>query len=101
MIKPNKLYLCKNGSPLVLGIDNKIALVSSEQLSLSSYFNNYITLNDGDIITITRSDDGSIKFPNKVNYIENQIQNNTTKLNPIQTYKKYKLNQTKTKQTCT
>ena len=72
---PNKLYLCKNGSPLVLGIDNHFALISSEQLSLSRYFNHYITLNDGDILTITKSSDGVIQFPNKINYIQNIIQN--------------------------
>lgn len=72
---PNKLYLCKNGSPLVLGIDTHFALISSEQLSLSRYFNHYITLNDGDILTITKSIDGTIQFPNKINYIQNIIQN--------------------------
>ena len=72
---PNKLYLCKNGSPLVLGIDAKFALISSEQLSLSKYFNNYITLNDGDIVTLEKGMDGVIRFPNRTNYIENIIQN--------------------------
>ena len=72
---PNKLYLCKNGSPLVLGIDAKFALISSEQLSLSKHFNNYITLNDGDIVTLEKDMDGVIRFPNRTNYIENIIQN--------------------------
>jgi len=72
---PNKLYLCKNGSPLVLGIDAKFALISSEQLSLSKHFNNYITLNDGDIVTLEKGMDGIIRFPNRTNYIENIIQN--------------------------
>lgn len=72
---PNKLYLCKNGSPLVLGIDTKFALISSEQLSLSKHFNNYITLNDGDIVTLEKGIDGVIRFPNRTNYIENIIQN--------------------------
>lgn len=72
---PNKLYLCKNGSPLVLGIDAKFALISSEQLSLSKHFNNYITLNDGDIVTLEKGMDGVIRFPNRTNYIENIIQN--------------------------
>lgn len=72
---PNKLYLCKNGSPLVLGIDTKFALISSEQLSLSKHFNNYITLNDGDIVTLEKDGDGIIRFPNRTNYNENVIQN--------------------------
>jgi len=72
---PNKLYLCKNGSPLVLGIDTKFALISSEQLSLSKHFSNYITLNDGDIVTVEKGTDGTIRFPNRTNYTENVIQN--------------------------
>ncbi len=75
---PNKIYLCKNGSPLVLGIDNSFCLISSEQLPLSKYFNNYISLNDGDIITVEKTDDGKIKFPNRINYLENVIQNKVT-----------------------
>jgi len=75
---PNKLYLCKNGSPLVIGIDDKFALISSEQLPLSRYFNNYITLNNGDILTISKSEDGKIQFPNRLNYTENVIQNKVT-----------------------
>lgn len=72
---PDRLYLCKNGSPLVLGIDTKFALISSEQLSLCKHFSNYITLNDGDIITLERDVDGVISFPNRTNYNENVIQN--------------------------
>ena len=72
---PDKLYLCKNGSPLVLGVDNKFALISSEQLSLSKYFSNYITLNDGDIVTLEKHADGTIGFPSRTNYNENVIQN--------------------------
>ena len=72
---PNKLYLCKNGSPLVMGMDERFALISSEQLPLSQYFSNYITLADGDIITITRDENGKILFPNRTNYTEKVIQN--------------------------
>ncbi len=75
---PNKIYLCKNGSPLVLGIDSNFCLISSEQLPLSKYFNNYISLNDGDIVTVEKTLDGKIKFPNKINYLENVIQNKVT-----------------------
>jgi glucosamine--fructose-6-phosphate aminotransferase (isomerizing) len=75
---PNKIYLCKNGSPLVLGVDNNFCLISSEQLPLSKYFNNYISLNDGDIVCVEKSEDGKIKFPNRINYLENAIQNRVT-----------------------
>lgn len=74
---PDKLYVCKNGSPLVMGIDDTFALISSEQLPLSRYFNNYYILNDGDVITITKSN-GKIMFPDRLNYQENSIQNKIT-----------------------
>ena len=72
---PNKLYVCKNGSPLVLGIDTHFALISSEQLSLSRHFNHYITFNDGDIVTITKTPDGLVQFPKIINYTQHVIQN--------------------------
>jgi glucosamine--fructose-6-phosphate aminotransferase (isomerizing) len=72
---PNKIYLCKNGSPLVIGLDSNFCLISSEQLPLSKYFNHYINLNDGDIITIEKKLDGKINLPNKLDYNLNDIQN--------------------------
>lgn len=72
---PNTLYLCKNGSPLVIGHNDTFLLVASEQLPLSMYFNNYITLNDGDILTVSKNTDNKIAFLNKSNYIEHTIQN--------------------------
>jgi glucosamine--fructose-6-phosphate aminotransferase (isomerizing) len=71
---PNKIYLAKNGSPLVLGYNDKMLLISSEQLPLSKYFNNYITLDDGDIITVEKDMEGNIILP-KVSYVEKQIEN--------------------------
>lgn len=78
---PDKIYLCKNGSPLVLGIDSNFCFISSEQLPLSKYFNNYISLNDGDIVTVEKTIDGKIKFPNRLNYLENKIQNRINETN--------------------
>jgi glucosamine--fructose-6-phosphate aminotransferase (isomerizing) len=50
-------------------------LVASEQLPLSNYFTNYISLNDGDIITVKRNSANKIEFVNKSHYKENIIQN--------------------------
>ena len=72
---PNTLYLCKNGSPLTIGFSNDFALIASEPLPLSIYFNTYITLNDGDILSIDRGDDGRIIFPYISSYSEKIIEN--------------------------
>lgn len=69
---PDSMYLCKNGSPLVLGIDRDYALVSSEQLSLSKYFNHYIPLEDGDILTILRKN-GQVRLLSKKEYVSSKI----------------------------
>lgn len=78
---PNKLYLCKNGSPLILGIDHlhQYAMISSEPSAISNYFSHYVSLNDGDIVTLSR-ENGKIKFPSKTNYTENVIENKITEL---------------------
>jgi len=72
---PDTLYLCKNGSPLVIGHNEDFLLVASEQLPLSMYFNNYITLNDGDIVTVSQNGKGKIDFVRKSDYTEHTIQN--------------------------
>jgi glucosamine--fructose-6-phosphate aminotransferase (isomerizing) len=77
----NTLYLSKNGSPLVIGYSNDFALIASEQLPLSVYFNNYITLNDGDTISISKDEDGSIIIPCK-SYIPKTIENKVIELSP-------------------
>ena len=79
---PNSLYLCKNGSPLVLGFDNNFCLISSEQLPLSKYFNNYISLSDGDIIKISKNENNNIFIPNIKNYKLYQIENRIVDISP-------------------
>ena len=79
---PDTLYLCKNGSPLVLSINNDFTLIASEQLPLSRYFTNFITLNDGDVVTIHKDLSGRIVFNNKPHYKEHIIQNKATELSP-------------------
>jgi glucosamine--fructose-6-phosphate aminotransferase (isomerizing) len=54
---PNKIFVCKKGSPVVIGTDRNFALLSSEQLPLSLYFNDYMTLEDGAIVSIERTND--------------------------------------------
>lgn len=52
---PNKLYLCKNGSPLVVGYDDNFALVASESSAVLNHVKNYFLLKNNEIICISCS----------------------------------------------
>lgn len=54
---PNKLYLCKNGSPLVVGYDHNFALVASESSAVLNHVKNYFLLKNNEIICISLEDD--------------------------------------------
>lgn len=65
-LNPYKLWVVRNGSPLLLGFNEKFVLIVSEQISFGSYINNYIVLNNHDLIEITFD-----KELNKIIYSEN------------------------------
>ena len=60
--EPNKLYLSKNGSPLLVGIGDRhdFVIISSEQSGFNNRINNYIIIDDNDVIIISK-EDGQIK----------------------------------------
>lgn len=64
---PYSQYVCKRGSPLVVGNNNDICMVSSEVSGFCGNFKNYHKVNDNNIIQIKRENDG-IKF-----YIDNKL----------------------------
>lgn len=64
-LKPNKLYCARRGSPLLIGFNENICLIGSEQSVFSNYITDYICLNDNDIV--------DIKYDNKI--IINNISN--------------------------
>lgn len=62
---PDKIYVCKNGSPVVIGVSPKnshkfFCLISSETSVLSEYYSKYISLNDGDILCIQKKESNEI-----------------------------------------
>ena len=50
---PNKMWLTRNGSPLLIGIENNMCMVVSEQIAFGTSINNYMVVDNHDIITIT------------------------------------------------
>ncbi len=51
--EPNKLFVVKNGSPILVGMTDDYAIVTSEQSGFCNKVNNYIILNNDDICIIT------------------------------------------------
>lgn len=52
---PNKLWMTRNGSPLLLGLglDEDFVMVASEQIAFHNHIKQYIVLNNHDIIEIS------------------------------------------------
>lgn len=53
---PDKLYCARHGSPLLVGLGDTFVMVASEQSGFSQYVNNYICLNNKDIITLEKKE---------------------------------------------
>lgn len=62
--EPNKVYLAKHGSPLLVGVDtqSRFAIVASEQSALSNYTNSFFLLEDEEIGVLTRNLRGRIEY---------------------------------------
>jgi glucosamine--fructose-6-phosphate aminotransferase (isomerizing) len=54
---PNKLWITRNGSPLLLGMDENFIIIASEQIAFANYIQNYISIENHDIIEITKTAD--------------------------------------------
>jgi glucosamine--fructose-6-phosphate aminotransferase (isomerizing) len=53
---PNKLWITRNGSPLLLGIEDDFVMVASEQIAFHNYIKQYIVLNNHDLIEVSLND---------------------------------------------
>jgi len=65
--KPDNLYCARHGSPLLIGFGGDFMMVASEQTGFAGYVNNYICLDDGDVVVLKRRDD-KIFFEKKEKY---------------------------------
>ncbi|QKF94133.1 glucosamine-fructose-6-phosphate aminotransferase [Fadolivirus algeromassiliense] len=66
-LHPDKMFCARHGSPLLVGFGDNFMMVASEQSGFSNYVNNYICLNDHDIIVLEKKD-GKVVFNKKPNY---------------------------------
>lgn len=79
--EPNKLYATRHGSPIVVSVNDNMALITSEQSGFCGLTNNYIVLNNYDLCVIEKNDD-KITFSTKDDYKPKKIRKGDTTLTP-------------------
>ena len=80
---PNKLWITRNGSPLLLGIEEDFVMVASEQIAFHNYIKQYIVLNNHDLIEVSLIDKKISYNINIQNYQTNIKQHTNIELSPI------------------
>ena len=80
---PNKLWITRNGSPLLLGLDDECIMVVSEQIAFGNYMKKYIIIDDNDLIEI-KKDGTTISYNNDIQrYVINHKVDSAVLLTPI------------------
>jgi len=64
---PEKMWICRNGSPLLLGIEENYSMVVSEASGFDEHINKYIVLENNDLLEISLTN-------NKITYNENNYE---------------------------
>jgi len=54
--EPERLYCARHGSPLLIGFGERFMMVASEQVGFSKYVDNYICLQEKDLVILEKSD---------------------------------------------
>jgi len=80
--EPNKIYCTRHGSPLLIGIDDKMAMITSEQSGFCNQFTKYIVLNNQDICSICFNND-KITIDTKDVYTEKSALSTNNELTPF------------------
>jgi len=69
---PNKIWLTRNGSPLLLGLDDDFVMIASEHIAFGNYIKKYIVLDNHDLIEITKDGQDIIYNKNIHRYTINE-----------------------------
>ena len=70
---PDSIFAVRNGSPLLVGINDDIAYITSEQAGFCDEMTDYISLNEDDIIEL-RKDNSSIAIYTNLHYEKQPVQ---------------------------
>ena len=71
-LESDKIYAVKNGSPLLIGVTDEYAIITSEQSGFCNMVSNYITLNNDDICILS-TNENTIKINTMNQYIHKKI----------------------------
>ena len=71
--EPNKLFCVRNGSPLLIGQNENMVIITSEQSGFCNTMSNYITLNNDDICIIEKQSDTSVLVTTSYTYIKKNV----------------------------
>lgn len=80
--EPNKIYCTRHGSPLLIGIDDSMMMITSEQSGFCNMFNQYIVLNNHDICVLDYNDSNTVELKTNDNYEQHEVNNNEYALTP-------------------
>lgn len=53
--EPNKMYCARNGSQLLIGFGGDFIMVSSDTVGFCNFISDYVFLEDGDIVTLSKN----------------------------------------------
>ncbi len=79
---PNKLWATRNGSPLLLGMEDEYIILASEQIAFANYINKFIILENHDLIEITKEERTITYNKNIQRYMINEKTNIPIELTP-------------------
>ena len=79
---PNKLWVTRNGSPLLVGMEDQYVMIASEQIAFGNYVNKYIVLDNNDLIEITKTESTIQYNKNIQRYTINNKIHSVVELNP-------------------
>lgn len=57
---PNKIWITRNGSPLLLGMETDFIMVASEPIAFNNQIKRYVVLDNNDLIEITHTGDSLV-----------------------------------------
>ena len=80
-LEPNKMYCARHGSPLLIGFSEKFLMVASEQSGFGKFVDNYICLNNRDIVVLEKKN-GKVLFKKRNEYLLRQVSVENFDLSP-------------------
>ena len=79
---PNKIWMIRNGSPLLLGFDDEFIMIASEHIAFGNYCKTYIDLDNHDLIEVTKTDKNITYSKNIQRYSLKKTPSDIVEINP-------------------